>query len=234
MKILALDTTGERLSLAIGENGRALAQRSRPGGVHDLRLFPELDRLFRRTRCSLRDIDAVAVATGPGRFTGIRIGMTFAAVLARALERPAAAVSLLEAAAHRAAAADAGSAGLLCAVMPGIRDEIFMQFFHCRRGVSEAAAEPLWALPQDAACRLKEAFKGSEIRLCGPAAAQALALAGGSRRLRVVPGSERPLAAADILPVALRRLSGKKPPPLVPLYLKPANYERVPTPRAGR
>ena len=234
MKILALDTTGESLSLAIGEGERTLTQSSRPGRPHDVRLFPELDRLLRRARCSLPDIGAIAVAAGPGRFTGIRIGMTFAAVLARALERPVAAVSLLEAAAHRAAAADFGSAGLLCAALPGIRDEIFMQFFHCRRGMSEAAAKPLWALPQDAARRLKEASREAEIRLCGPAAAQAFALAGGSGRLRVIPGSERPLAAADILPVALRRLLGKRPAPLIPLYLKPANYERVHTPGAGR
>jgi len=231
--ILALDTTGERLSLAIGEGERTLAQSSRPGRPHDELLFPELDRLLRRARRSLREIGALAVASGPGRFTGVRIGMTFAAVLARALERPVAAVSLLEAAAHRACAAELGDA-LLCAALPGIRDEVFLQFFRRSRGVLKAAAKPLWAPPQDAARLLREASRTADVLLCGPAASHALALARPSARLRIIPGSQRPLAAADILSVARARLPGGGRSALVPLYLKPANYERIRTPRPGR
>ncbi|MBI5243529.1 MAG: tRNA (adenosine(37)-N6)-threonylcarbamoyltransferase complex dimerization subunit type 1 TsaB [Elusimicrobia bacterium] len=233
MKILAVDTTGERLSLALGGGKRTLALASRSKRPHDESLFIELGRLLKKAGLEPSDIDAIAAASGPGRFTGIRIGMTFATVMARALGRPAVALSLLEAAALRSAAGEEGRY-LLCAALPGIRGELFLQFFRVRRGWIVPAWEPVWAAPQDAARRLKEAAHGAEIRLCGAGAAQALALVKGSGRFGIVPGSERPLAAADILPLALRRLSRRKPFPVVPLYLKPANYERVHTTRLRR
>ncbi|MFA6029764.1 MAG: tRNA (adenosine(37)-N6)-threonylcarbamoyltransferase complex dimerization subunit type 1 TsaB [Elusimicrobiota bacterium] len=201
MIVLAVDTTGERLSFALGRgDGRPPLTRSsfskRP---HDERLFEEAGRLLRAAGLERGDLDALVAASGPGRFTGIRVGLTFATMLASALGVPAVAVTLFEALAHREALA--GGAGRVCVVLPAFRGELFLQEFVLARGKAKPAAPPRWI---DAAS-------------AGKAEAEA------GRRARLLRGEVR---AADLLGPALVRLGGRRRSPALPLYLKPANFQR--------
>ena len=95
MRILALDSSGLVASVAIvaGADGKADAQTigeytMNYKKTHSQTLLPMLDELVKMTEVDLKTIDAIAVAAGPGSFTGLRIGSATAKGLGLALEKP--------------------------------------------------------------------------------------------------------------------------------------------------
>ncbi len=75
MKILAIDTSTKYLSLAIAEKDKILVSFHRDlEQQHCARLIPEIDRLLKKAKLKLRDIDFMAFSIGPGSFTALRIG----------------------------------------------------------------------------------------------------------------------------------------------------------------
>jgi tRNA threonylcarbamoyladenosine biosynthesis protein TsaB len=119
-RILAIDTTSEFGSLALLEGGALSEQvglRSPDGFGHVL--FDEIGALLARHERNIRDIDCFASASGPGSFTGVRIGLTAAKGLAEATGSPAVAVSNLK------ALATFGSAPLRAVFLDARRGEIY-------------------------------------------------------------------------------------------------------------
>ena len=98
---LALDTSTPGGSCAVARDGtvirESIGDRNRP---HDSRLPGDLMTLLEGARIALRDIDLYAVATGPGSFTGLRIGIATMQGLAFAAEKPLIGVSGFDALAH--------------------------------------------------------------------------------------------------------------------------------------
>src|SRR5690349_183976 len=77
--ILALDTAGSACSVAIARGEQLLAaDRREMRHGHAEALMPMVDAAMREARLTARELDAVAVSTGPGGFTGIRIGLAAA------------------------------------------------------------------------------------------------------------------------------------------------------------
>ena len=109
MVLIGIDTSGKEGSLALA---RAPQQASSAddveivetipleGGTFSAQLIPQLAELLARHEVSKQDIDAFAVASGPGSFTGLRVGLAAVKGLAEALGKPIVSVSLLEAVAH--------------------------------------------------------------------------------------------------------------------------------------
>jgi tRNA threonylcarbamoyladenosine biosynthesis protein TsaB len=98
LKILALDTTSERGSIALSEGERVveeIALHSTDGFAQVL--FGEIENLLARHSLRLADIDGFASASGPGTFTGVRVGLTAVKGLAEAMSRKVVAVSNLKA-----------------------------------------------------------------------------------------------------------------------------------------
>jgi tRNA threonylcarbamoyladenosine biosynthesis protein TsaB len=98
LKILAVDTTSEHGSIAIVEDDRVIeeaALQSGDGFAHVL--FGEIENLLVRNGLRLADIDGFASASGPGTFTGVRVGLTAVKGLAEAMSRKVVAVSNLKA-----------------------------------------------------------------------------------------------------------------------------------------
>lgn len=98
MKILALDTTSERGSIALSESERVMeeiALHSTDGFAQVL--FGEIENLLARNNLRIADIDGFASASGPGTFTGVRVGLTAVKGLAEAMSRKVVAVSNLKA-----------------------------------------------------------------------------------------------------------------------------------------
>jgi tRNA threonylcarbamoyladenosine biosynthesis protein TsaB len=96
-RVLALDTTGESGSIALVENGQLIeevALESPDGFAHVL--FVEIERLLDRHQLALKDIDVFAAASGPGSFTGVRVGLTAVKGLAEATGRGVIAISNLQ------------------------------------------------------------------------------------------------------------------------------------------
>jgi tRNA threonylcarbamoyl adenosine modification protein YeaZ len=91
--ILAFDTATEVATSALVDDGEILGERTSKAQT----LLADLDALLRQASARAGDVDAVAVGTGPGSFTGTRIGLAVARGLGLALDVPAAGVSTLDA-----------------------------------------------------------------------------------------------------------------------------------------
>jgi tRNA threonylcarbamoyladenosine biosynthesis protein TsaB len=135
MLLLAVDTSGKNGSLALvrvqpahqnptqakerlewaTQNFEVLELVPLAGRMYSAQLIPELQNALDRQKLKKSDIDAYAVASGPGSFTGLRVGLSTVKALSEVLHKPIAAVSVLEATAriagvhgHVLAALDAG------------------------------------------------------------------------------------------------------------------------------
>ena len=93
MLILAFDTATDRATSALVDDGEVLGERVSRAAT----LLADVDALLRQAGAHPRDLGGLAVGTGPGSFTGIRIGLAAARGLALALGVPAAGVSTLDA-----------------------------------------------------------------------------------------------------------------------------------------
>jgi tRNA threonylcarbamoyladenosine biosynthesis protein TsaB len=103
MLVLAVDTSTKAGSVAVLRDGRLLGVRtSNSTQPHASGLFVDLQALLDELRISLETFDLFAVASGPGSFTGLRIGLTAAKAWAEAFNHPLVAVSSLEAIAFQA------------------------------------------------------------------------------------------------------------------------------------
>lgn len=125
--ILGINTSSLLFSLALmGENGALIGEYSVFSGPKGGRaLFPALQSLLLHTKADLKDAEAIAVASGPGSFTGLRVGLSMAKGLAQALGVPIVGVPSLE-----ALAAQIGCpAHPVCPVIGSKRGEVFTALF---------------------------------------------------------------------------------------------------------
>jgi tRNA threonylcarbamoyladenosine biosynthesis protein TsaB len=118
--VLAIDTTHEFGSLALARGGDIIEEvrMHEPGGFAHV-LYAHIDALLRQNNVPLNAIDCFAAASGPGSFTGVRIGLACIKGLAEALAKPAAGISNLQ------ALASYGSAPLRAPVIDARRGEIY-------------------------------------------------------------------------------------------------------------
>jgi tRNA threonylcarbamoyladenosine biosynthesis protein TsaB len=118
--ILAIDTTGESGSIALVDGSTVVEEviLTSPDGFAHV-LFSEIEALLSRHHLTIHQIDAFASASGPGSFTGVRIGLTAVKGLAEASGRKVVAVSNLE------ALASFGTHALRAVVIDARRGEIY-------------------------------------------------------------------------------------------------------------
>ncbi len=95
--VLALDTSTAQAGIAVGGNSSFSSLTWDAGRSHTVLLLDQVHRLLELHRIAVGDLTAVAVATGPGAFTGLRVGMGLAKGLVLALDLPLIGVSTLEA-----------------------------------------------------------------------------------------------------------------------------------------
>ncbi|MDE5863629.1 MAG: tRNA (adenosine(37)-N6)-threonylcarbamoyltransferase complex dimerization subunit type 1 TsaB, partial [Lachnospiraceae bacterium] len=97
MKILALDSSGLPASVAIIEDDNLIAEYTvNYKKTHSQTLLPMLDEVVGMTGTNLAEIDAIAVAKGPGSFTGLRIGSATVKGLGLALDKPVIGIPTVE------------------------------------------------------------------------------------------------------------------------------------------
>ena len=132
MKILALESSAVAASVALTEDAVLLAQSFQNSGLtHSRTLMPLCEDMLKNMELTLDDVDLVAVAAGPGSFTGLRIGVSAAKGLAWAGEKPCCGVSTLEAMAWTVA----HMGGEICPVMDARRKQVYNARFEVRDGV---------------------------------------------------------------------------------------------------
>ncbi|HEX7285779.1 MAG TPA: tRNA (adenosine(37)-N6)-threonylcarbamoyltransferase complex dimerization subunit type 1 TsaB [Candidatus Angelobacter sp.] len=138
MLILGIDTSGKSggVTLADGDEHsfRVYESAAIAGGTFSAQLVPTVAEVLARHGFKARDLEGFAVASGPGSFTGLRVGLSAVKALAETLHRPIATVSLLEV---LASFAEAG--GPVAAVMEAGRGELFVGIYFVqsnRQGVA--------------------------------------------------------------------------------------------------
>lgn len=215
---MALETTSAAGGVALLRDGELAAERDLDAGRYSAQLFSAMTDLARGAGLALAQVDAFAVANGPGSFTGARVGLTAVKGLIEVWGKPAVAVSTLAAV---AAAAEVG--GPVWAVLDAAREEVYAGEYGAGGGEGHplaperlerldnflarwgAAPEAVVVTPHEkiaAACRsggearpgLASAAAGSagRVRLIAPRLAAAVGRV-GARRLARGEGSADPL-----------------------------------------
>ncbi len=122
MKILAIDSSGLVASAAIAEDDRIVAEFNiNNKRNHSTTLLPMIDTLKKAAETDFNELDAIAVAKGPGSYTGLRIGSATAKGLALALDKPIVEISTLEAMAYQLYGTDS----LICPIMDARRNQVY-------------------------------------------------------------------------------------------------------------
>ncbi len=150
MKILALESSAKAASCAVLADGELLASAWQAAGLtHSRTLLPMVEGMLKNSELTMEAMDAVAVAAGPGSFTGLRIGIAAVKGLAWAAEKPCIPVSTLEAMAWPLAHLE----GSIVCAMDARRQQIYNAVFLADGGALER-------LREDRALSLEEAAAG--------------------------------------------------------------------------
>ena len=129
MKLIALDSSGLVASCAIISDGILLAEYTTDyKKTHSQTLLPMLDEIARMTNFDPKEADAIAVAAGPGSFTGLRIGAATAKGLGLALGKPIVEVPTLMGLAYNLY----DSPGLICPMMDARRAQVYNGLYRFR------------------------------------------------------------------------------------------------------
>ncbi len=132
MLTLAFESSAKAASVALLKDGLLISQYFQCSGLtHSRTLLPMSEDLLKNADIKLSDVDLLAVAHGPGSFTGIRIGVSMVKGLAWASGIPCVGVSTLEAMAWHGLSAD----GLICPVMDARRSQVYNALFQINDGI---------------------------------------------------------------------------------------------------
>lgn len=140
MRVLAVDTTTPRGSLAVvGDEGVLAEARVVTAEGHSRWILPAVDALLRGLGIAATDLAAFAVATGPGSFTGIRVGVSSVQGLALAAGRPCVGRPALDVLGEAAGA----QPGLVVALMDAFRGEVYSAVYSAGALTGERRVGPL-------------------------------------------------------------------------------------------
>jgi tRNA threonylcarbamoyladenosine biosynthesis protein TsaB len=220
LRILAVDTSTPWGSVALHEGTTTRGEVRLQGGEgHSRWLLPAIDSLLGGLELAVSDIEAYAVATGPGSFTGLRVGISTIQGLALACPRPCLGLSTLDALAELVT----GGAAPRLAMMDAGRDEVYAAFYEAHgplRGERRVGAVDAFL----------DEIKGDDIVFVGDGAERYRArIQAALPRARFAPGPW--FVAAALGRLAAPRLAageGQGPEALRPLYLRQAQIRKTP------
>ncbi len=225
MRILAFESSAKAASVALMQDGVLLAESFQNNGkTHSATLMPMAQRVLMDCGLTAAELDAVAVAKGPGSFTGVRIGVAAAKGLAWGAEKPVCGVSTLEAMATQLSM----QAGIICPVMDARRGQVYNALF-------QSDGKTLTRLTSDRAISLEDLKKdlekaektiflvGDGTKLCYNTLSEALPHL-------TLPPAHLEMQRASGVAMAAERLAQQgglqAPGELVPSYLRLSQAER--------
>ena len=230
MLILALESSAKAASAALMEDESLIAQYSQCSGLtHSRTLLPMVEDMLKNTEKKIADVDLIAVAHGPGSFTGIRIGVSTVKGLAWAADKKCVGVSTLEAMAWHGVL----HGGLICPVMDARRSQVYNALFD-----TDEAGRPV-RLTEDRAVSLAELAGELKDYECAPL------LVGDGAKLtydyltnegiacRIAPANLLYQSAWGVGMAALGREAGSADD-LLPVYLRLSQAERERQERLAR
>jgi tRNA threonylcarbamoyladenosine biosynthesis protein TsaB len=226
--LLALDTSTRRVGVAFG-NGNGVHAAIELGGPCDDRpprhaeeVAPAIAHLAQRCGAELSQLSAVAVSIGPGMFTGLRVGVTTAKVLAQALRIPVIPIASLDLLAYPLRYANS----LVVPVMDARRHEVYYAIYQPVPGGMQRLGGYELGPVEDVTAEL--AARGSEALVCGDGALRFRDAFADLERVDFAgAGHSAPSLAALIELAAVRyeREEFSSPADVVPLYLRRSDAE---------
>jgi tRNA threonylcarbamoyladenosine biosynthesis protein TsaB len=203
--ILAVDTCLAACSIAVLDGGTMRAVRSEPmTRGHQERIAVLAREVMAEAEAKFADLTRIAVTVGPGSFTGLRVGLSFAKGLATALSIPCVGINSLE-----ALAASAHADGFVAGALDAKMGQVYLQVFDGGKPLMAPDALEIGV----AAARLAELYSGGPATLIGS----------GAPLIAEVLPEANVLTPAYADPVAIARLAAARPAPSHsprPLYLR--------------
>lgn len=198
MLLLVTDTSGKNGSVALARAGaerneiEVIEEAPLTGGTFSAQLVPQIAGLLAKHGFSKSDIGAFIVVSGPGSFTGLRVGLAAVKALAEVLQKPIVPVSLLE-----LVALSSGSQGRVLTLLDAGRGEVYFGEYDVASGGGRLIREQLLAIDSD---EFLHAAKG---RLVGTSDET---LAAKMRALNISVTPVAPIRADTIAKVGCRKL----------------------------
>lgn len=211
MRILAIDTSTERGSCALWLDGDCAESVCPVGQAHSATLLPLVSGLLTQAGIVTAQLDAIAFATGPGAFTGLRMSCAVAQGLAIAAELPVLAVGTLDALAF-----DSGAEACL-AVLDARMGEIYTAAFSSRDGIPVRSSEIRLLTPEEIVLPDSPCVVAGNALLAYPQLAERVAAAGLAGRPQAMPGAR---AVAALAAPRLAAGEGMDVAQATPLYVR--------------
>lgn len=225
MRLLALESSAKAASCAVLEDGEVLASAWQATGLtHSRTLLPMVEGMLASSELTVQDMDAFAVAAGPGSFTGLRIGAAAVKGLAWAAEKPCVPVSTLEAMAWPLAHLE----GTVVCAMDARRQQIYNAVFRADGGALTRLREDRAVSLEDAAGDLA-GLDGGPMFIVGDGARLCFDfLREKGVGCRLAPGHLRLQSAVGVGLAAWRKWpeGGVSAQELTPVYLRLSQAER--------
>ena len=153
MKILGLDSSGLVAGVAVVEDNVLLAEyTTNYKKTHSQTLLPMLDALKQMVELQLDTVDAIALAAGPGSFTGLRIGSATAKGLGLALNKPVIEIPTLDGLACNLYGTDK----IVCPIMDARRNQVYTGIYEYRKEMTETVKYKLHCLQEQCAVPIEE------------------------------------------------------------------------------
>jgi len=229
MLVLAFDTATDVVSVAIGRDGEPLGMLQLASGrEHAERLVPAIASLVADTGVALDQLAAIAVGVGPGRFTGLRVGVTTAKVMAQALRIPVVGIGTLDLVAYplRHTRRD------VVALVDARRREVFWARYRTVPGGLERVGEEAVDPPHEVIAEIEAT--GVDVLVAGDGADRYRDLLAGLDRVTWAGPEFSAPSALALLELAQGRLEREEfttPRALAPVYLRDSdaaiNWERA-------
>lgn len=221
MYIFAMDTSSVTATVAVITEEKLLGEYSVSNRLtHSQTILPMADELLKNLELQIKDIDVFAVCTGPGSFTGLRIGMATVKTMAQALSKPIIGVSSLDALGLSFYTADDT---LVCPIVDARRDEVYNALYSCNSKICNDRALNIDDLLGE--------LRGKKVIFCGDAAILHKDKIEGalSENWKIAPQHLILPKASSAAYAALKRAESNSfddPCTLNPVYLRKSQAER--------
>lgn len=153
MKILSLDSATECATAAILDDDKLLGETIiNYKKQHSVIMMPMIDGLLKNCGLSISDIDGFAVSSGPGSFTGLRIGMSTIKGLVQGTEKPFVAINSLDGLANNLF----NTEGIICPIIDALRGNVYTNFYRFENNKLVSLDEPRLLSMEDVISKCKD------------------------------------------------------------------------------
>ncbi len=218
MKVLGIDTSGYTNAVGVTDDEQILADFTFEARTDSLeKIVSNIDFALKKANLQLEDIQGFGIGLGPGSWTGIRVGVTVAKILAYSTNKPVAGVPTLEVLAYNARNTPAQICPIIYA---GTKDTVYSAFYRTKNDTVTRVGEYYVGDLKGLSERVKEptVFTGAEAKTYCQLIGQALGSSGID--IEAIEGVPKGATVALLAAIRLKRGESDDPLSLEPLYLK--------------